>query len=117
MSTGTLKRLAVPGLVTDSLATIYTVPGATKAIGIAIGLVSDDTAVDITVKLHIVPSGGTASATNMRYKGSSPNGLFLRPGETKTVLLEDVLEAGEFIQMVASVTNKVSYRISGMEVT
>jgi len=116
MATGTLKRLAVPGLVTDSLATIYTVPGSTKAIGIAIGLMNDDTS-DITVSLHIVPSAGSATATNKRYKGSIPNGLYLKPGETKTVILEDVLETGEFIQLIASVTNKVSYRISGMEVT
>jgi hypothetical protein len=117
MATGTLKRLAVPGLVTDSLATIYTVPGATKAIGIAIGLMNDDTALDITVSIHIIPSAGSATATNKRYKGSSPNGLYLKPGETKTVLLEDILETGEFIQLIASTTNKVSYRISGMEVT
>ena len=115
MATGTLKRLAVPGLVTDSLATIYTVPGSTKAEGIVIGLMNDDTQ-DITVDIHIVPSGGSASATNKRLKGSSPNGLYLTPGETIDVLLPDVLETGEFIQLVASVTNKVSYRISGMEV-
>ena len=120
MPTPTIKKLTAgapgnPGLLTDSLLTFYTVPGSTTTEGIVIALMNDHTA-DVLVDLHLVPSGGSASATNKRYKGSSPNGLYLKPGETIDVVLPDVLTSGDFIQMKGNVTNVVSARLSGVEV-
>lgn len=116
-ATGTYKRLgSSPFLVANSLTTGYTVPGSTKARLKQIVLMNDHSAV-VDVDIHYVPSGGAATATNKMFKASAPNGLVLNPGETLILTLDSVFETGEFIQFLATTTNKVSADLSGLEIT
>jgi tetrahydromethanopterin S-methyltransferase subunit D len=116
MATGTLVRLAAPFLVANTLGTAYTVGGSKKARVKELLLMNDHSAA-VNLDMHIVPSGGSASATNKMFKGAQPNGLYLQPGESKIIQLDTVMETGEFIQFIANVDAKVSGRLSGMEIT
>jgi hypothetical protein len=98
--------------LTDSAATYYTAGTATKAI-IKRATFCNDHNIVVTVTINIVPSGGTAAYGNRITKTRS-----LAAGETWSCpdIENHVLEAGDFISMVASVTAKIGVRISGYEV-
>jgi hypothetical protein len=111
MATVTPKPLVQGTLLTNSLATYYTVPGSTTATVRAITLCNTDS-VARTVSLHLIASGGSAGALNQIFKDVS-----LNAGET---LIDDstrALNAGDFLQAVASVTGVVALRVDGAEIT
>lgn len=111
MATVTPKPLVQGTLLTASLATYYTVPGSTTATVRAITLCNTDS-VARTVDLYLVANGGSASAMNQILKG-----LTMNPSET---IIDDsvrAMNAGDFIRAVASVTNVVSLRVDGAEIT
>jgi len=110
----TLKNL-VPGTsqLTASAATYYTAPNGTGAkINNASAMNTDSSARTFTV--HIVPSGGTASNSNMVI-----NAKALQPGETYNCpeLVGKNIMTGGTIQALASVTTTVSFQVSGIEQT
>ena len=111
MATVTPKTLVQGILLTGSLATLYTVPGATTAVVRSITLCDTDASVR-TVTLHLIASGDTAADKNQILDAFS-----LGAGET--VILDSlfVLMTGDFIQAMASVTAVVSIRVDGSEVT
>ena len=111
MATVTPKPLVQGTLLTNSLATYYTVPGSTTATIRAITLCNDHSSV-VTVTLHLVASGGSASAQNQILKAVSIEAGF--------TLIDDstrAMNAGDFIRAVASVTNVVALRVDGAEIT
>jgi hypothetical protein len=111
MATVTPKPLVQGTLLTNSLTTYYTVPGATTATIRAITLCNNDS-VARTVTMHLVASGSSADAANQILKA-----VPLDPGET---LIDDSVRAmntGDFIRAMASQTNVVALRVDGAEIT
>lgn len=111
----TIKSLVNGVFVTNSIATYYTVPTLTKTRLTEINLTNSHTSA-VTVDVYAVPSGGSYGNANRMFAGSSPYGLVLSPGETKQIGMNTYLEEGATLQMVASVTNVVGCRASGIEV-
>jgi hypothetical protein len=107
----TLKSLVNGVNLTNVAATYYTVPTSTTTRITKATFCNDHTAV-VTVTINLVPSGGSAAYGNRITKTKN-----LSPGETWSC--PDVeghhLEAGGFISMLASVTEKIGCRISGLE--
>jgi hypothetical protein len=111
MATVTPKPLVQGTLLTNSLATYYTVPGSTTATITGITLCNTDSAAR-TVTLHLVASGGSADDGNTLLDAIS-----LNAGETIIDDTRRAMNAGDFIRAVASVTNVVSIRVDGAEIT
>lgn len=110
------KSSLTPAVLTNSAATYYTVPTNTKAKDITIDLYNDDTTNAIGVTGYLVPTGGSASVTNTIFSETSPGGLILAPKEWRSVPLDQALDAGDFIQLKASTTAKISCHITVTEV-
>lgn len=67
-----------------------------------------------TITVHIVPSGGTAGGSNIITSAlSMTTGLSVDLPEMKN----QILNAGDFIAVLASVASKVVIRASGREIT
>jgi len=110
-----LAKNLVSSQVTDALVTYYTAPakGKTRMIIDKFTATNDDGSAR-TVDIHIVPKGGTAVDANRIVKAESINA-----GITKdfTELQNQILNTGDFIAIIASLTLVVYVRISGREVT
>lgn len=103
----TPKRLHGPAHLTDTAATIYTVPAATTAILRHVRIVNGDT-VDRTVTMSI---GADAAATRLLDAMTIPaKGVLVWTGF-------EVLNATETIQAFGSVADQLVATISGVEVT
>lgn len=109
------KALVDGVVLTNLAATYYTVPAGTKTVVKMINL-NNDSAGAVGVTINFVPTGGAAAASNQMFKNSSPNGLVLAAGETKRIPMNDVMEAGGFISMVAGTTLVIGCRITGEEI-
>jgi hypothetical protein len=98
--------------LTDAAATYYTTPASTKALIKKATFTNDHSSV-VTVTINLVPSGGAAAYGNAVTKTKG-----LAAGETWSCpdVENHVMEAGGFISMVASVTEKIGVRISGYEI-
>ena len=98
--------------LTNSAATYYTAPTSTRALIKRATFCNDHSSV-VTVTINLVPSGSSAAYGNQITKTRA-----LAAGETWacTEIENHVLEAGGFISMVASVTQKIGVRISGYEI-
>lgn len=109
MATNTLKMF-FRGAVPTSATTEYTVGGATTAILKSFDI-CNTTQAPITIRLHLVPSGGSADTSNaLLYDYTIPaaaNGIFGWEGE-------EILLTGDFIRMVASAAG-LSIHMSGIE--
>lgn len=106
------KRLFAPAQLTNSLATYYTSTGV-KTIIDKLTLTNNDSSAR-TVDVHIVPNGGSASATNKFINAVSINAA---SSYACPEIVGHVMESGEFLQMVASANTAISARASGREVT
>lgn len=93
-----------PAQLTASAATYYTV-GANKKARVLNLTVCNTTGAAHTYTIHRVPSGGTASATNMVISARP-----IAAGETQLVreLISKVLAAGDTIQALADSATAVS---------
>lgn len=105
----TVKRLGY-GQLTNSNATLYTVPASTKAIVKEIWLSNTDTSAR-TITLYAVESGGSAAANRALLSAVS-----IAANTVYRIPCSMVLEAAETLQGLADTTLKVTYRISGVEV-
>ena len=104
------KKLMAPALLTNAAATYYT---ATSVRARNLWLtVTNPTATAYTATVHIVPSSGSASATNtITYQKT------ILPGRTEIFyeVYGHVLDPGDFIQALASTNGVINMQLSGEE--
>jgi hypothetical protein len=110
--TTTSKPLYPSGYAPATETTVYTVAtGVRTIIDKCTGYNGAATSVSLTVKL--VPSGGTAGASNITaVKTIAPGTTYIFPE-----IVGQVLGAGEFVSMLAGSATSIVIRISGREVT
>lgn len=109
----TAKRLIAGSQLTTSAATYYTAPALTQCIIRKISC-TNTTGGAVTVTLYLITSGGSASASNTIASAKS-----LAAGETWSSpdVEGQVLEAGGFIQALASAGTSITIIGSGIELT
>jgi len=112
-----LKSSATPAILTNAAVTYYTVPTSTKAKDITFDFYNADTTNAIGVTAYLVSTGGSASVTNTLFTETSPGGMILAPNEWRSVPIDQALNSGDFIQLKASTTAKISCHITVTEVT
>lgn len=97
------------GSIAATVTTRYTVPASTKTLVKDITICNTSTSASNRVSVYLIPSGGTAGATNILVSNVllPPNGLFQWTGI-------QVMGAGDFIQDVATTTG-CTINISGGE--
>jgi hypothetical protein len=98
----TTAKVLARGTLTDSNATLYTVPSATKAIVTSIALCNTGAAAnDVTLELDGV----------LIF-----NDVEIATDTTVVIDLKQVLDATDLIEGLASTTAEVTYHISGVEI-
>jgi predicted phage tail protein len=109
----TLKTLAGPVQISGATTTQYTTPLGTKTI-IDKATVTNTDVASRAFSVHLVPSGGTASNSNLLI-----NTRAVAVGETYMCpeLIGQILTNGDFLQTFASAGAALTLRISGREVT
>lgn len=106
----TAKRLDTRAFGTGAVATHYTAPGSTKCRVTEIWICNNSGA-SRTVRMHLVPSGGSAATSNaLMYDFAVP------PGVPMPIPCNTWMNTGDFIQGNASGAD-VSCTISGVEET
>ena len=107
------KRLYGPDQLGHTVSTLYTSPAGTKT-SITTCVATNAGSGVITYTVHLVPSGDTATTSNMIVDASS-----LSEGENEIVgaLIGQVLEAGDSIQALASSAASINVLISGNTIT
>jgi len=93
----------------NSLATHYTVPASTTTIVKQIAL-CNTSASNITIDVHLVPSGGTAGAANALVYNLAVDSL-----STLFVNVAAVMDVGDFISAKANVAASVTMHSFGIE--
>lgn len=107
--TTTAKRLVPGSALTGAAATYYTAPALTRAVTRSAQL-TNTTAGVVACTVYVVPSGGTAGATNTVISARS-----IAAGETYNCpeLVNQVVETGGTIQALG---NGVTLTVSGIEI-
>ena len=110
MAVGDISYVVVdPLLLTTSAVTIYTIPANNHLISAEI-ILCNITANVQEAKVHLIPSGGSASTANaIIYQDASTN---LVDGESMKWNNNQFLEAGDFIQALNSNNTAVNIHIS-----
>lgn len=111
MTTVTPKTLLEAKYAENSQTTQYTATGVKTIIDKFTA--ANDTGSTATLKVNIVASGGSASASNLVLATKS-----IAAGETYTCpeLVGQILSAGDFISTLAGTASAIVIRISGREV-
>lgn len=106
-------RELIPAIQVAATATTYATSSNCVTRFDSFTLTNNDTVVQ-TVTVHVIPSGGTASAVNKIINAKS-----LAPGECYTCpeMVGKAIKAGAFVQALASTAGKVTLHASGIEVT
>lgn len=109
----TAKRLIAGSQLTTSAATYYTTPALTTTIIRKLSFTNTSGGA-VTVTLHLITSGGSASDSNKIAHVKS-----LASGETWSCADAEgqVLEAAGFIQALASAATSITVIGSGIEIT
>ena len=98
----TTAKVLGRGTLTDSSATLYTVPSATKA---------------IISNIVLCNTSASARTVDLELDGVMlADGLAIAGASTVVIDLRQVLDAADLIEGVASVTSEVTYHISGVEI-
>jgi len=94
--------------ITTSLATLYTVPASTRTFVKDMDICNTTTGT-LTVRIHLVPSAGSAATTNALFYDAPipPKGNLQWTGT-------QIMNAGDFIRVVASATG-LTITASGAE--
>jgi len=110
--TTSAKKLFSPALLTASAATYYTAPANTHTILKKLTFTNTDT-VARTITVYLVPSAGSASATNTLTSAQT-----IAPGATYECFEGEghVLNPGDFLQALASTATVVNIQGSGVEI-
>lgn len=106
-----LKQMIAGTALTATLATLYTAPVNKTVRANEMLLCNTDTAAR-KVTVHFIASGGSAGVLNTIL-----DEIVLGPGETRTLGLDQVLIAGDFVQAKADAADVVAIRMSGVEVS
>jgi hypothetical protein len=106
-----------PELLTNALATLYTVDPGKVAKDITFDFHNTDANAAVGVTLHLVPSGDIASTANKLFSETSPNGMVISPQEWRSVPIDQAIGAGATIQAKASVSGAVNIHITVSEVS
>lgn len=101
------------GNVTAAAVTQGTVTPANTRRRITAAIVCNSTAVAKTFTAHVIPSGGTAGATNMYISAR-----VIAPGESYTCpeLVGRGMNAGGFVQVLADVTG-MTFKFEALDIT
>jgi hypothetical protein len=108
----TAKRLITPAQLTTSAATYYTTPANTRTVIKKLTLTNSTTTPRL-VTVYLVPSGGTAGATNIL---TSTRTVGANQTWDCTDAQGHVLEAGATIQALADGATAVTIHGSGVEI-
>lgn len=107
------KRLTEGTVLTASAVTQYTAPALTKCI-IKKVTICNTTAAPQTCTIYLVPNAGTAGAANTVLSAKTiPANSVYEAFECEN----HVLEAGDFIQALASAISSLTFAASGIEVS
>lgn len=108
----TPKRLVSGSQLTNSVATYYTAPAATKA-RISAFTATNTTAGAVTITVYLVPSAGSATDSNI-----VADVIPLAAYESKAITgaIGHVIEAGGSIQALASANTSINIVVSGYEI-
>jgi hypothetical protein len=108
----TPKRLVSGSQLTTSAATYYTAATSTKT-RISAFTATNTSAGAVTMTVHLVASGGSASASN-----KVADVVSLAANETKAIVgaIGHVIEAGGTIQALASANTSITIVVSGYEI-
>ncbi len=100
--------------LTASAATYYTTPAGARSIIKALSFTNTSASTTYTVTVYLVPSGGSASASNVIADTKA-----IAPKETWicNAALNEVLEAGGTLQALASIAAIVTMQGAVMEIT
>lgn len=111
--TVTAKTLINAKFASNSITTEYTVAANTKAIIDKFTATNTDSGA-VTITINIVPSGSSSGTSNIIIKAQS-----LAAGATYdfTQMQNQILNAGDFVRVTASVASVMVIRMSGREVT
>lgn len=112
MASYTIKRLTNPTQLGTSASAIYTVSGVGLSVAVRQLMVSNVSASSVNFSMHVVPNGGTATATNLM----SP-AVPIAPNSFITIDLDQVLTNGDALSAFASATSAINVMVSGYEVT
>lgn len=113
-----IQQLAATAYVTNAAATIYTNPytAGTNGIAIITGFILANTdSSDRTFTMYNLPSGGVAAGGNTIIPGvtiKANNTWFKNNGEGLWIV-----PAGGFLQVLADVTNKLTFTLYGREIS
>ena len=107
-----IKRLVAGSQLTNAAATYYTATNVSARVD-SCALVNT-TAGAITATVHLVPSGGTATAANciLSAKSIAAGATFVPPG-----IIGQVIENGGTLQALASANTSITLVASGIEYT
>ena len=110
--TVTAKQLIAPQQITNAAVTYYTATRVTGRCDCMTATNTDTAAHTLTV--HVVPSGGSASAGNRIISAKS-----IMPGETYLCfeMIGWVIPNGSFIQALADANSVITLAASGIEIS
>ena len=98
----------VQSLITNAQVTIYTVPAASQDVVKCIDI-CNTSGTAATVVVNLVPTGGSATATNQLLNTTIPANTTLHWTGTQ------VLNTGDFVSVIAGTTNVLNIMVSGLE--
>lgn len=110
---GTTLERAYTAQLAAAAAALYTCPTGTRA-RILKCTATNDTTTAVTFDMHLVPSGGSADATNYLINTKT---LGSKESYTCPEVVGHVLEPGDTVQGVASSANQVTVALSVVELT
>lgn len=96
----TLKKLFEPTLLTNSLATVFTLNEGQSIVENMVVRLTNTTASSETVTGHLVPDGGTASDTNKIFSADVPANDFV-------LVTIPVMKKSDFIQFQQANTGTI----------
>ena len=111
--TVTAKCLLEAKFAASSATTEYTAPASTKTIIDKFTATNTDSGA-VTITIYIVPSGSSATDSNMIVKTYS---IAAATTHDFSELQNQILNTGDFISVLASTASKMTIRISGREIT
>jgi hypothetical protein len=94
--------------LTAATATYYTAPSGKRTTLLVVTICNTDT-VARTVTVNLIPNGGSASAINRIFND------LVQAGETVTMDDPKIMDAGDFVQAMASAAAVVGFRITALE--
>lgn len=107
------NKSIVDGVVLGtSISTLYTAPVNGLGTRVVAFALTNDNAAPQTFDLHIVPSGGSADATNRLIKAF---GLDAGEDDSPIAIINQLVPAGGTIQALASAVSSIAVRGSGIE--